>query len=327
MIAQALGLVGRTLHPLVSVCCVTYNHARYIRDAMEGFLMQQVSFPFEIIVHDDASTDGTAEIVKEYEARFPGSIIGIYQSANQYSLGKIPLPSFVFPRIRGRYFALCEGDDFWTDPAKLQTQVDFLEQHPAYVGCCSDYSLRDVDGKILVEKTQGSNHVSQHDRISILEVGLPMLCTVVYRAIQEVFELRRQMPMVANGDQVLAALMARHGPIKYLPLVTAGRRLGGGSFSTLSWKSKLTKMLHTFFVLRSYLPDQASRAALDRRLNNIYRELICRSLARARFRDAWRFARERRERVAVPLGSLALTLGRMGIASLSYQLRLFRNRL
>jgi glycosyltransferase involved in cell wall biosynthesis len=94
--------------------------------------MQEVNFPYEILVHDDASPDGTADIIREYEAKYPGIIKPIYQIENQYSQGK-PISKLNWDRARGKYLAFCEGDDYWTDPRKLQKQVDFLEAHPEYI--------------------------------------------------------------------------------------------------------------------------------------------------------------------------------------------------
>jgi glycosyltransferase involved in cell wall biosynthesis len=120
--------------PLVSIACITYNHAGFIRDAMEGFLMQKTTFPFEILIHDDASTDGTAEIIREYEEKYPGLIFPLYQSENQYSKGVRGISTrYNIPRARGKYIAICEGDDYWTDPLKLQRQVDFLQENEEYV--------------------------------------------------------------------------------------------------------------------------------------------------------------------------------------------------
>ena len=106
--------------PLVSIACITYNHENYIRDAIEGFLMQKTTFPVEIIIHDDASADNTAQIVKEYTDKNSDLFIPIFQTENQYSQGNKPLANFVFPRAKGKYIAICEGDDYWTDPYKLQ---------------------------------------------------------------------------------------------------------------------------------------------------------------------------------------------------------------
>ena len=112
---------------LVSICCITYNHEKYIRDAIEGFLMQKTDFPFEVLIHDDASTDGTADIIREYETKYPDIIKPIYQTENQYSKGIKISATYNYPRAKGKYIALCEGDDYWIDPYKLQKQVDFLE--------------------------------------------------------------------------------------------------------------------------------------------------------------------------------------------------------
>lgn len=112
------------MEPLVSICCITYNHKEYIRDALDGFLSQRTDFPYEILINDDASTDGTADIIREYEQKYPEKIRALLQTENQYSKGITnPSGAFNFPRVRGRYVAMCEGDDYWTDPEKLQKQV------------------------------------------------------------------------------------------------------------------------------------------------------------------------------------------------------------
>jgi glycosyltransferase involved in cell wall biosynthesis len=126
--------------PLVSICCLTYNHENFIRSAIDGFLSQVTSFPFEIIIHDDASTDGTTKIVLEYASRFPELIHAVIQTVNQYSIGKLSLTKLINDHSRGKYVALCEGDDYWTNPNKLQKQVDFLETNPDYSICVSGYT-------------------------------------------------------------------------------------------------------------------------------------------------------------------------------------------
>lgn len=127
----------KDIEPLVSICCITYNHENYIRDAIEGFLMQKTSFPIEIIIHDDASTDNTAQIIKEYEDKYPDLFCNIFQNENQWSKGGGSIYArFVYPQARGKYIALCEGDDYWTDPLKLQKQVDFLEENTVCALTC-----------------------------------------------------------------------------------------------------------------------------------------------------------------------------------------------
>lgn len=119
----------------LSIICLAYNQVRFIRDALEGFVRQKTNFPFEVIIHDDASTDGTTEIIKEYEHKYPNIIKPIYQMENKWSKGKDLIKSFIYPHIRGEYVALCEGDDYWTDENKLQKQVDFLDSHLDYTIC------------------------------------------------------------------------------------------------------------------------------------------------------------------------------------------------
>lgn len=127
--------------PLVSICCLAYNHGPYIRQCIEGFLMQKTTFPIEILIHDDASTDNTAEIIREYEAKFPIIIKPIYQIENQYSKGVGVSRVFQFPRAKGKYIALCEGDDYWIDPLKLQKQIEFLEMHQEYGLVYTNYRI------------------------------------------------------------------------------------------------------------------------------------------------------------------------------------------
>ena len=138
-------------NPLVSICCITYNHAPFIRQALDGFLMQEAPTGverdeewLEILVHDDASTDGTDAIIREYASKYPTKIYPLYEQENQYSKGVI-VDGFNYKRARGKYIADCEGDDYWTDAQKLRKQVDFMESHPDYSLCfhaCLSYDFR-----------------------------------------------------------------------------------------------------------------------------------------------------------------------------------------
>lgn len=112
----------------VSICSITYNHENYIRQALDGFLMQKTDFEYEILIHDDASTDNTAEIIREYEKKYPDIIKPIYQTENQYSKGNKP-GKINRERAKGKYIALCEGDDYWIDEYKLQKQYDYMEKN------------------------------------------------------------------------------------------------------------------------------------------------------------------------------------------------------
>ena len=117
---------------MVTIRCLAYNHEPYIRQCLEGFVMQKTNFRFEAIVHDDASTDGTAAIIREYAKKYPDIIKPIFETENQYSKKDGSLRRIMDAHTHGKYVAICEGDDYWIDPLKLQKQVDFLETHPDY---------------------------------------------------------------------------------------------------------------------------------------------------------------------------------------------------
>ena len=171
--------------PLVSICCITYNHKDYIREAIEGFLMQKTTFPIEIIIHDDASTDGTAIIVEEYAEKYPDIFVSILQKENQWSKGGGSINArFVFPRARGKYIALCEGDDYWTDPLKLQKQVDFLEANEDYGAVFTDADiLYQISGKkILSYDKKHRRRIPEGDVFNELLYSSPYKsCTVLFR--------------------------------------------------------------------------------------------------------------------------------------------------
>lgn len=140
------------MKPLVSISCITYNHEKYIADALESFLMQKTDFNFEILIHDDASTDNTPEIIRRYVDKFPNIIKPIYQKENQFSKGKKIGPTYNFTRALGKYIAMCEGDDFWVDPYKLQIQVDYMEKN-------SECSLCFHNAEIQKASKKKSNHL------------------------------------------------------------------------------------------------------------------------------------------------------------------------
>ena len=116
--------------PLVSVYCLAYNHEKYIRDCLEGFVSQKTSFPFEVVVHDDASTDKTADIIREYELKYPKIIKPIYEKENQFQKGRNVIDEVIYPLIHAKYVAICEGDDYWVDDNKLEEQISILERNP-----------------------------------------------------------------------------------------------------------------------------------------------------------------------------------------------------
>ena len=150
---------------VVSIICNTYNQEEYIADAIESFLMQKTRFAYEVLVHDDASTDNTAYIIQKYEKLYPDIIKPIYQKENQYSKG-VPIGfKYQYPRIKGKYVAYCEGDDYWTDAYKLQKQVEALENHPECDICAHPAYTVNAKSKEIVGKLEPS----KENRIFTLE--------------------------------------------------------------------------------------------------------------------------------------------------------------
>lgn len=155
---------------LVSINCITYNHEKYIKDALESFLKQKTNFKFEILIHDDASTDNTADIIREYELKYPDIIKSIIQEENKQSKG-IKKISHVYnhTRAKGKYIAMCEGDDYWTDEYKLQKQVNYMESNPGCTFCFHNaftvnYLSEDKDRKVIPWLTENKNYASTGNR-------------------------------------------------------------------------------------------------------------------------------------------------------------------
>ena len=128
----------------VSIVCAAYNHGEYIRSALQGFVSQKTNFAYEILIHDDASTDNTADIIREFEEKYPNIVKPIYQTENQYSKGVPISVKYQFSRVKGKYVAICEGDDYWVDEHKLQKQVDYMDQHPDCTFCFTNGYIEDL---------------------------------------------------------------------------------------------------------------------------------------------------------------------------------------
>ena len=131
---------------MVTIHCLVYNHKPYLRQCLDGFVMQKTNFRFEAIVHDDASTDGSTEIIREYAEKYPEIIKPIIETENQYSKHDGSIGRIMEAHTYGKYVAICEGDDYWIDPLKLQKQVDFLNNN-------LDYSLVHTSFKRFIQST------------------------------------------------------------------------------------------------------------------------------------------------------------------------------
>lgn len=201
---------------LVAIRCITYNHEKYLADALEGFVMQKTNFPFVAIVHDDASTDGTAAILRQYAEKYPDIIHPIYETENQYSkrdgsLGRIMNEAIA--ATGAKYVAMCEGDDYWTDPYKLQKQVDFMEGHEDYIVCF--HRCRVLDQSTGTFHKEWVRDIQGESTISDIAVGNYIhTLSVIYRNIPQVIEDRKMLPSTLPvGDYVLWLLLAQYGKI------------------------------------------------------------------------------------------------------------------
>ncbi|MGL4852642.1 MAG: glycosyltransferase family 2 protein [Phocaeicola sp.] len=223
--------------PLVTIITLTYNHVSYISECLEGLLNQQTTFPFEVIVHDDASIDKTTSIIRKYELKYPHLIKPIYQSVNQYRNGSI-LKRFCYPKARGKYIAFCEGDDYWIDPFKLQKQIDFLEENTDYNLVYTNYRKYNQ----LEERFVKSNPKIAEGEVYEALLTRRIHCQHLTVCTRKESLLNLTYPNFPKdyfqGDWMLYLLLSQHGKFKYLPDVTGVYRLLSDSASHFTSKKK-----------------------------------------------------------------------------------------
>ena len=228
----------------VAIKCLVYNHEPYLRDCLEGFVMQQTDFPFVAIVHDDASTDHSADIIREYAAKYPDIIHPIYETENQWRKADGSLRKIMDAAIEATgapYIALCEGDDYWTDPHKLQKQVDFLDAHPEYVLCCHRYKIlnqndgtweQDYVKDLFLDNPNGFSFTNRDN----MKAWITKTMTLMYRR-HIVMPERTQFKYWR--DVHLNYYLLKHGKGFCFPDDAAVyRRQNGGVFSSLSAMQK-----------------------------------------------------------------------------------------
>ncbi len=215
--------------PLVIIKCLVYNHEPYLRQCLDGFVMQQTNFPFYAVVHDDVSTDNSAAIIREYAEKYPDIIHPIYETENQYSKGDGSLGRIMNEACKdAKYIALCEGDDYWTDPLKLQKQVDFLEANPEYGLCYTDFDMYNpqTNERVTACFESGKFLRSIDFMDHLLTKGYIAPMTWVYRA-----ELGKQIDThgFSDGTFAMALDFYQLTKVKYLNKVTATYQLSANS--------------------------------------------------------------------------------------------------
>lgn len=248
--------VNGMTRPIVSIFCITFNHEAYIEDALKGFLNQETKFAFEVLIHDDASTDNTARIIKLYEKKYPNIVKPIYQTKNQYSQGIKISRKFNLPRAFGDYIAFCEGDDYWIDPKKLEKQVSFLNANQDCSLCFHASRVEYFDRDILDSDTQEVKGIKKpikftlQDFISSNGLNMRTVSVVIRKDIYE--KLPSSFYEAPVGDLPLQLISGLYGSYSYLPeAMTVYRRAVPGSWSenhkSLDWKLKHIEDLNSIY--------------------------------------------------------------------------------
>lgn len=256
---------------LVSICCITHNHEKYIRNAIEGFLIQETEFPIEIIIHDDASSDRTPEIIREYKNKNHSLFRIILQDENQWSKGEGSIYSrFVFPKARGKYIALCEGDDYWTDPLKLQKQIDFLESNLDYSVSSHEIEFK-YDG-VKPEKYQYGNPIVDADFEQILMSDL----FIAFNSM--VFRTQFVNPNPswfdkAGGHKALIYYLASKGKNHhFMDAMGVKRRNPGGVTIKNKEERKRTKLKRQIFLLNNLKTtvEEGKKTLIEKKIKALY---------------------------------------------------------
>ncbi|MEE1096154.1 MAG: glycosyltransferase [Paludibacteraceae bacterium] len=257
---------------LVSVICEVYNHEPYLRECLEGFVMQQTNFLYEILIHDDASTDGSVAIIREYEQKYPNLFKPIYQKENQYSKGVSIWRDIQIPRAQGKYIAICEGDDYWTDPLKLQKQVDILEADETLMACCTDCSVVDNHSALLKEKRGGVVKGDIQGRYNLRDFfrdnhQYPTLSVVYRRAhTREVQQKHAHTINAFLGDWTLWICLLIYGDMYFLDEVTCAYRINPTSVThTVNRVARAKASRDICAKVADILPDEYADIAKDLR--------------------------------------------------------------
>ncbi len=214
--------------PKVSVICTVFKHEPYLRQCFDGFVMQKTNFPIEVLVNDDCSPDGSAVIMREYETKYPEIFRCVYQKENQYSKGLYPWWEVLFPMAKGEYIAICEGDDYWTDPYKLQKQVDWLDAHKDYVACFHNAVVQCGEHRGLFNPLNENHYPTVEDIIT--RHWFIATASLVYRNVLKEYPSWRNE--IVSEDYLLELLLAKEGKFYYMDDVMSVYRVEGQGVST-----------------------------------------------------------------------------------------------
>ena len=258
--------------PLVSVVCTTYNHAPYIAQTIEGFLIQETNFPIEIIIHDDASTDNTQDIIKKYAESYPTIIKPVLQAKNIWqNEGISPTFTIAFPMAQGKYIAWCEGDDYWTDPLKIQKQVDFLEDNPDFAGCFHRVQF------IYEEENRNPalSNTNQKEVVTFEDLVLKnSICTASFIYRNKQFAFPDWLKNSSVSDWTLFLLVANCGKLRFLEETMGVYRIhSGGLWTAADITKRVLTLISIFKMCRRHFYPRANGLFLQRTAS-FYKKLL-----------------------------------------------------
>lgn len=211
--AELIKKWGDYNEPFISICCITYNHESFLEDCLSGFFIQNTTFPFEVIIHDDASSDQTVSIIQKWQTKYPVIIKTILQKTNQFRQGKKPI-NFIKEKALGRYYAFCEGDDYWCLPDKLQKQVSFLENNVDFSCCFHDVNVKiQSSGKYIQRGNEDDISYSSSAMKKCRRMA--RICSLVYRREYDLHLESAEYNKVRNGDIFLTSMLGISGKGQY----------------------------------------------------------------------------------------------------------------
>ena len=237
---------------LVSILCTAYNHEKYIRDALEGFVNQKTNFKYEVIVHDDCSTDNTAQIIKEYAEKYPDIIKPIYEEENQYHKVNSIIDDIMIPLAKGKYIALCEGDDYWIDENKLQMQTDYLQNNSDCTFCFTDAMVYDCTTERTEEMFKRFHNdnilpVKSMDKFTLKEIiPLTFIATASYMYPKDNYNKypKEYFYKYPVGDRTITLFSVLIGCGHYIDKSTCVYRVNVPSSATTVWRDWSKKQIY-----------------------------------------------------------------------------------
>ena len=258
---------------MVTIRCLTYNQENYIRRCLDGFVMQKTNFRFEAIVHDDASTDGTAAVIREYAEKYPDIIKPLYETENQYSKHDGSLGRIMNAHTHGKYVAMCEGDDYWTDPMKLQQQVDFMEAHPE---CALTYHACENLFEGERRKAYGECVKSGYSPVELMRYPF-QTSTVVLRKCVLVSDLYAKARAIGctSGDEILFLTASCFGTIRgFNRRMSVYRRHDGGMSQRMYAPDHMWKNFNDWLQVAELFGGDVGEWIRKRRLSDYLRHAI-----------------------------------------------------